>query len=133
MSGGFAKGHRLDSRQRESTFNQLLLSETEILRCPQVGQNPRTRALFSSFLQRTRKQRTPWRREGDLNPRDPLKLMGGNLAGVWPTIQPDSKPSVLKKNISTKNLNLLRISPVSLATRNGRKFSEHEHHTNAAS
>lgn len=28
------EGHRLDSRQRESSINQLLPGETEILRCP---------------------------------------------------------------------------------------------------
>jgi hypothetical protein len=29
-----AEGHRLDSRQRESSINELLKAETEILRCP---------------------------------------------------------------------------------------------------
>jgi hypothetical protein len=31
---GMLKGHRLDSRQRESGINRLLTAESEILRCP---------------------------------------------------------------------------------------------------
>ena len=56
-----SKGHRLDSRQRESSLNQLLTAESTPLRCPQIEENARACALFSSFLQRTRKSRTGWR------------------------------------------------------------------------
>jgi hypothetical protein len=56
-----AKGHRLDSRQRESSINQVLTAESKLLRCPPVGENARTCALFSSSLQRARKSRTGWR------------------------------------------------------------------------
>jgi hypothetical protein len=36
------KGHRLDTRQRESSINQLLSAESKPLRFPQVEENPRT-------------------------------------------------------------------------------------------
>jgi hypothetical protein len=35
------KGHRLDSRQRESSINQLLTTESKLLRCPQIEENAR--------------------------------------------------------------------------------------------
>ena len=61
------EGHRLGSRQRESSINQLLTAESELLPYPRVEENARTCALFSSFLQRTRKSWTGWRREGNSN------------------------------------------------------------------
>jgi hypothetical protein len=70
---GAAVGHRLDCRQRESSINRLLKPESKLLRCPQVEGNARAFALFSSFLSRTRKSRTGWRRGGDSNPRDPFE------------------------------------------------------------
>ena len=65
------EGHRLDSRQRESSLNQVLTADSRLLRCPQVAENARMRALFSIFPRRARKSRTAWRREGDSNSRDP--------------------------------------------------------------
>ncbi len=69
----WGEGHRLDSRQRESSINQLLTAESKLLRCPQIEENARRCALFSSFLWRTRNLRTGWRRGGDSNPRDPFE------------------------------------------------------------
>jgi len=46
------------------------------------------------------------------------------------TIQLEKKTIRAEENISTRNLNLLSISLVSFATRNGRKFIEREHQTN---
>jgi hypothetical protein len=68
-----AKGHRLNSRQRESSINQLLTAESWLLWCSQVEENARTCALFSRFLRRWRKTPTRWRRGGDSNPRDPFE------------------------------------------------------------
>jgi hypothetical protein len=34
-----AKGHRLDSRQREASISQLLTAGSKLLRCPQVEEN----------------------------------------------------------------------------------------------
>src|SRR5258708_26723398 len=69
----WGEGHRLDSRQRESSINQLLTAESKLLRCPQIEENARRWALFSSFLWRTRNLRTGCRRGGDPNPRDPFE------------------------------------------------------------
>ena len=69
-----AKGHRLGSRQRESSLSQLLTAESELLRAPRAEENARTCALFSSFLQRAQKSPTGWRRGGDLNPRNPSEF-----------------------------------------------------------
>ena len=41
-----AIGHRLDSRQRESSISQLLASEPKLLRCPRFGENARSCAGF---------------------------------------------------------------------------------------
>ena len=79
---GRYEGHRIDSRQRESSINQLLRAETKRLQCPQVEENARTCAVFSIFLQRTRKMRTDWRGDSHSNP-EPLSqirmLPGGHL------------------------------------------------------
>jgi hypothetical protein len=56
-----------DSRRRESSINQMPTVESKLLRCPQVEENARICALFSSFLQRTRESRTGWWSEQDLN------------------------------------------------------------------
>jgi len=56
---------------RESSINSLVTAESELLRSPQAEANPLTCGLFSSFLQRTQKSQTGWRRKGDLNRRDP--------------------------------------------------------------
>jgi hypothetical protein len=55
------KGHRLGSQRRESSINQLLTTESRLLRCPETEENGRTCATFSSAPQRTRKLRTAWR------------------------------------------------------------------------
>ena len=68
-----AKGHRLDSRPRESSRTRLLTVESQLLRCPHSKENARACALSSSLPYRTRNLRTGWRRGGDSNPRDPFE------------------------------------------------------------
>ncbi len=82
-----AKGHRLDSRQRESSISQLLTADPKSLRRPQVEENARTCALFSRFLQRTRESWTGWRREADSNLRDPSGFGARDSTRVWLTIR----------------------------------------------
>jgi hypothetical protein len=72
------KGHRLDSRPRESSLAELLRAESKLLRCPQVEQNARACAIFSRFLRRTRRSRTDWRMaqsDANCSPRQPVNRL----------------------------------------------------------
>lgn len=63
----WCQGHRLGSRRRESSINQLLRAESKLLRCPQAEENVRTYAVFSISPRRTQKWRTASRSELDSN------------------------------------------------------------------
>jgi hypothetical protein len=46
VEAGKWEGHRLDSRQRESSINQLLRAESNLFRCPQVEEMHNMRSIF---------------------------------------------------------------------------------------
>ena len=65
-------------------INRLLTAESKLLRCPQIEENARTCALFSSFRQRRRKSRTAWR-----------SAVNSNSQATSPTRYIESKPASL--------------------------------------
>ncbi len=80
---------------RSANSPTVILSQSpaapKLLRGPQVEENARTCAIFSSFPQRKRKSRTVWRRGRHLNPRGPSGISPRNSARVWPSIQASIK------------------------------------------
>jgi hypothetical protein len=71
-----AKGHRLDSRQRESSSNQLLTAEFKLLRCPQ-SKKMRDHAHYFRVFCRGRENRglLGWETV-HTNPRAPIRRSG---------------------------------------------------------
>jgi hypothetical protein len=82
------EGHRLDSRQRESTINRLLTAESKLLRCPQVEENARNmRSIFNIPSENAEKADRVAER-GGIEPPGPLAFDRMNSAQIWRTIRP---------------------------------------------
>jgi hypothetical protein len=68
-----AKGHRLDSRQRESSIDQHLAAESKPLRCLQVEENARDMRTIFEFPAENPKSRTAWRMRQSAANRSPSR------------------------------------------------------------
>ncbi len=77
----FREGDRLTTPRREIRATRAGLPKSSYLRSPSSRGKPRTRANFGDFSGECATSKTRWRREGDLNPRDPsfraLLALGG--------------------------------------------------------
>jgi hypothetical protein len=96
MGPRWGEGHRLSYRRRESSLNHQLMAGSELLRCPRFGENARASARFSTFLYRTRKLRTAWRRGGIRTP-ETLQASMDELGASLAHYSAGKKASVLER------------------------------------
>jgi hypothetical protein len=88
-------------KERSRLTNQLLLEKTCVI-LRRTGTPEQPTILFRLCVpcrppRESLTSRTAWRREGDSNPRDPLRFDRRKLSRVWRTIRPRTKASLLER------------------------------------